>query len=714
MAQQTGKTEIAVSVIVPFLDVAQHLTACLRSLEDQTLTAFEVICLDGGSKDGSREIARDFAAGDSRFRLAEGTFAPLAAARNEGIRQAKGKYIAFVDGDDTVFPQMLEKTVSLAEETEADVVCFPCLRYDSIADRPMPGAFYGCRGAQVRPGVFPRGERPRELFRLADRKPFDRLHRADFIRENGLSFTMDGYYDDIVFWTVEMVRAGRIACIPEALYTHTKRRDSRVHSRWQDAEQLLDPVRTALERAEADGCTEEEQAGLAQELAGLLFSVLQDMADPSFGRALLGKLSADARLRDALFRHAQQMDAAGRCALDNIRGALDAFAEREGRPQWQQARLLTQRKSAEGCRVSVILPVYQSELYLEEALDSLTGQTLRDLEILCIDDGSTDSSREILMRYAAGDGRIAVFSQPHLGVGDARNAGIREARGEYLYFMDSDDILEADALERAVRAADGNALDALYFDAEYFYDERCGANERAFRPVYARKQDYPQVTDGPALFVAFCRQREFFVTLWTALYRRRLISEAGILFEPGIVHNDTSFTYEALCSAKRAGYLKAKLYRRRVRPGSIITSGDHFRSAYSFWRVGSASDAVWRKLPPEAGEEMAWYSRRRIAQIYNAARKDYRNCTEYERGRMYALLDDGGLFRKIVAEPVWQEEERERLAAEKDRLTEELRQQAQEKDRELQRRKESRAYRLALRLRGLCVRLFRQKGGPVR
>ena len=167
------------------------------------------------------------------------------------------------------------------------------------------------------------------------------------------------------------------------------------------------------------------------------------------------------------------------------------------------------------------------------------------------------------------------------------------------------------------------------------------------------------------------------MTLWTALYRRRSICEAGIFFEPGIVHNDTSFTYEALCSAKRAGYLKAKLYRRRVRPGSIITSGDHFRSAYSFWRVGSAIDAVWRKLPPEAGEEMAWYSRRRVALAYNAARQDYRKCSEYDRGRMYALLDDGGLFRKIVAEPVWQEEERERLAAEKDRLTEALRQQAQ-------------------------------------
>ena len=125
MAQQTGKTESAVSVIVPFPDVAHHLTACLRSLQGQTLTAFEVICLDGGSQDGSREIARDFAAGDSRFRLAEGTFAPLAAARNEGIRRAKGKYIAFVDGDATVSLQMQEKTVSLEEEAAADVACVP-------------------------------------------------------------------------------------------------------------------------------------------------------------------------------------------------------------------------------------------------------------------------------------------------------------------------------------------------------------------------------------------------------------------------------------------------------------------------------------------------------------------------------------------------------------------------------------------------------------
>lgn len=97
-------------------------------------------------------------------------------------------------------------------------------------------------------------------------------------------------------------------------------------------------------------------------------------------------------------------------------------------------------------KVSVIIPVYNVEPYLSACLDSVCHQTLRDIEIICINDGSTDRSLDILQCYAERDSRIQVYSQENRGPGEARNAGIYRAHGEYIQFVDSDDMLEPDAL----------------------------------------------------------------------------------------------------------------------------------------------------------------------------------------------------------------------------------------------------------------------------
>ena len=98
-------------------------------------------------------------------------------------------------------------------------------------------------------------------------------------------------------------------------------------------------------------------------------------------------------------------------------------------------------------KVSVIIPVYNVEQYLKECLDSVINQTLKDIEIICINDGSTDGSLKILEKYESLDDRIVVFSQENSGLSATRNKGMQLSSGEYVYFMDSDDYLELNALE---------------------------------------------------------------------------------------------------------------------------------------------------------------------------------------------------------------------------------------------------------------------------
>ena len=122
-------------------------------------------------------------------------------------------------------------------------------------------------------------------------------------------------------------------------------------------------------------------------------------------------------------------------------------------------------------KVSVIVPVYNVEDYLEECVNSLVGQTLEDIEILLIDDGSTDLSGVMCDGYAEKYPNVSVIHKTNGGLGDARNVGTRVAKGKYIYFIDSDDLLEKCALQYLYDEAEKKYLDVVLFSAECFTDE---------------------------------------------------------------------------------------------------------------------------------------------------------------------------------------------------------------------------------------------------
>ena len=122
-------------------------------------------------------------------------------------------------------------------------------------------------------------------------------------------------------------------------------------------------------------------------------------------------------------------------------------------------------------KISVIVPVYNAEQYLRECLESLVNQTLEDLEIICVNDGSTDSSPKILEEYASKDSRIKIFHQENQGVSAARNLGISKVQGEYLVFVDSDDWIELNALEILYKTIDKRKSDILLFSNYRYYGD---------------------------------------------------------------------------------------------------------------------------------------------------------------------------------------------------------------------------------------------------
>ena len=223
-------------------------------------------------------------------------------------------------------------------------------------------------------------------------------------------------------------------------------------------------------------------------------------------------------------------------------------------------------------KVSVVIPVYNVEPYLNICMDSVVNQTLEDIEIICINDGSTDKSLDILNSYAEKDDRITVISQENGGHAVATNKGMKLAQGKYLYLMDSDDMLDLEALEKTYTVAEEKKVDFVLFQAMN-YDEatdRTYANEmysmnRLADFVGEKIFDYKDIGD-----LAFTIS----VTPWTKLYKREFVEKCGATFPEGLIFEDNVFFWEVFFSAERIYFLKEHLFTRRWHDASSTRAGD--------------------------------------------------------------------------------------------------------------------------------------------
>ena len=212
--------------------------------------------------------------------------------------------------------------------------------------------------------------------------------------------------------------------------------------------------------------------------------------------------------------------------------------------------------------VSVIIPVYNSEKYLRQCLDTICAQTLKDIEIICIDDGSTDSSPDILEEYRKSDSRFTVIRQDNAGAGAARNKGLDIARGRYLSFLDADDFFEPSMLEEAVRCAEEDDADYVVFKSGQY---NTGTNEYNYPKWIFQEAHIPPYT--PFSYRQLTRNifRVFVGSVvWDKLYRRDFVIENGLRFQEQRTSNDLLFVFSALAVAGRVTVCRKVLaYQRR-------------------------------------------------------------------------------------------------------------------------------------------------------
>lgn len=222
--------------------------------------------------------------------------------------------------------------------------------------------------------------------------------------------------------------------------------------------------------------------------------------------------------------------------------------------------------------VSVIVPAYNAADYIEECLDSILAQDGVNLEIITIDDGSTDSTGAILDVYANRYDNVKVLHQENGGISSARNAGLQRVTGKYVCYLDSDDYYVTGALEQAFKKCEEKNADLLFMMYNNFYDNDLA---EANYPVKDIKQEirqgvYPEnPITGLDLMTIFKQNKEYNVMVCMQMVRRDLLEQNGIHFEKGIIFEDAPYTLNVLLHAQRAIAWNQSLFNYRIRNNSL-------------------------------------------------------------------------------------------------------------------------------------------------
>ena len=215
--------------------------------------------------------------------------------------------------------------------------------------------------------------------------------------------------------------------------------------------------------------------------------------------------------------------------------------------------------------VSVIIPIYNSESYLEKCIKNILEQSYVNLQIIFVNDGSTDSSLEICQKV--NDNRVEVYSKENGGASSARNFGLKYKKGEYVLFVDSDDYLKNNAIEKLVSTAELNNADCVYYEADNFTEEE----GMKIKKNGLRHSCQYQTSDGNTLIKSILDNKNYHAVPFL-YFTKSSLYDKGLAFEEGIMFEDELFSFRLLRMCEKVVCLKEILYYRNVRPNSVMTS----------------------------------------------------------------------------------------------------------------------------------------------
>ena len=524
---------LPISIIVPVYNVEPYLRQCLDSILGQTFTNFEVVLVNDGSTDNSGFICQEYARLDSRFKYFEKENGGVSDARNSGLDLAQGDYVTFLDADDFLFEDHLEKLYRATTLSDADIMIGGYSRFDG-------SDFYFYKDHFKRDSLisFTSTQAIQFLDSMLDIQFFNfstacgKLFKRTLFKE--LRFPLGRYAENqFIMWKLYL-NAESIYAFNGDLYVYRSNNEglSSVFS-----VKHLDYIEALEERIKS-----------TKDLEGIDINLSFNM------------------YRYVLKRILEQLEEHG-----YIDEAKEVREKLELAEQGQYPFLTDEVKEIEvengGELISIIVPIYNVEKYLRMCLDSIEQQTYSNIEVLLINDGSPDASGEICQEYVARDSRFHYFEKENGGLSDARNYGIERSNGKYITFVDSDDWLELTYVEDLYQAAIRNDADTVV--SHYtLYNEN---DKNYYVHIW---DDYFEKTYTSEEIIAALPSLELngliFVTSWGNLFKKKLFN--NIRFPKGKEIEDSRTNYKLFFTSERVTYIHKEIYYHREGIESITSN----------------------------------------------------------------------------------------------------------------------------------------------
>lgn len=578
------------SIIVPIYNVEKYLRQCVDSILAQSLSDIEVILVDDGSSDSCPQIVDEYAAKDLRVIPIHKKNGGLSSARNAGLEKAQGEYVGFVDSDDWLDPRMYEKLYTVAQNNDTDIAACG-IQCEFLATGPdVDQEYYNMKFS----GKLPLDA---SLLEKIDVSSCNKIFRRSVISQAPKLRFPDGLnFEDCEFFWRFLLRARSIFCIQENLYHYVRHGGGIMKETLNGYNpHALDAVKVChniLQELVRRNELSRYACPFFLLLAGHYgMSARSNEKDAARETSKVLKASNWKRYRNSVperenwaWEILDQIANNSKVSLSNkiwhtknCKGISRSFfcgirVIKRKIPESDIVFNCPELPENKGIpKVSVVVPIYNTEAYLRQSLDALCGQTLKEIEIICVDDGSKDSSPDILREYANRDARIKVISKANSGYGHSVNVGIDAASGEYLAIAEPDDYVTSEMYETLYNTAKEHCVPLVKCDWELFWEKNSKETRRErwrlvpgteSTVVFPPKENPVMIADASGIWAAV------YSLAWLRKNNIRCLETAGASFQ------DTSFVVKSyLCAGEMAFVPKPFVSYRQSNPNSSINAG---------------------------------------------------------------------------------------------------------------------------------------------
>lgn len=520
----------AISVIVPTFNCADTINKTLTSICRQQLSDIEIIICDDNSNDNTVEILKEFQSKDPRIRIYENTTNKGAGERrNFGLNKANGNYVIFLDGDDFFEPNLLSSLYIAALNSDSEITL--C---NFIEERQNNQIIHRQDCTLIKDGTITLEKHKNNLFQYIEPIVWNKLYKKDFLKKNNLKFAETRQNNDLKFVYESVLKAEKIAKISQELiaYNYTNPKSISNKADLTQVFNSFDPIYKSI--------------------------ILN--SNPTIYISSLLK-----RIQNSLLYYILKKNVDTRISSEKLNGNKIYQDWKKLKQQFNEETYIIDKILNNCPLISIIVPVYNTSKYLVHNIESLMSQSFKDIEVIYVNDGSTDNSSELLHKNCYKYKNIKIIDQQNRGPGAARNQGLSNSSGAFIMFCDSDDTYTEHMCKEMLIQ-----MWLHYYQIEFV---ECDSQIVMMTDNSKRSQgsiDYHHIKYSGFKPLNYQSKRGIKVLLWNKIFKKYLIDKYQITFVENFKHDDSSFIWQYLAVSNCCYGILKKLYNYSIRENSIM------------------------------------------------------------------------------------------------------------------------------------------------